>query len=59
MRPKKITPELKPKIAEALQTKSRKEVCAEFGLDYQMIAREFGNAWKRLPARPQEPQEAA
>lgn len=46
-RPKKITDELKPKIAEALQTKSRKQVCAEFGLDYQMLRREFGNAWKQ------------
>lgn len=46
MRPKKINDELKPQIAEALQSKSRKEVCADFGVTYEMLRREFGSKWK-------------
>jgi hypothetical protein len=46
MRPKKIQGELKEKVTQALQTKSRKEVCAEFGLTYEQIRNEFGSKWR-------------
>lgn len=47
MRPKKITAELKPLIAEDLKSMSRKEVMAKYGLNYQMLSREFGNKWRQ------------
>ena len=42
-------PEIRAKVEEALKTKTRNEVCKEFGLDYAMIRREFGNAWTHGP----------
>lgn len=47
MRPKKITPELKEQIAEALKTKSRTQVCEEFSVTFVMLRREFGKAWTK------------
>jgi len=47
-RKKKITPELKPQIAEALKTKSRTQVCKDYGVSYEMLRKEFGAKWKHI-----------
>lgn len=46
-RKKKITDDLKPQIAEALKTKSRTQVCQDFGVSFEMLRREFGKAWTK------------
>ena len=38
-------PEMRAKAEELLKTKTRGEVCRELGVDYNMLRREFGNAW--------------
>ena len=48
-------PELRAKVEEALKTKTRAEVCKEFGVDYFMLRKEFGNAWTHTPKAPTEP----
>lgn len=47
-RKKKITDELKPQIAEALRTKSRTQVCKDFGVSYEMLRKTFGAKWKHV-----------
>lgn len=44
-KPRKITPEMRDKIAESLKTKNRAEVCREFGVSYYQISAEFGKKW--------------
>ena len=38
-------PEIRAKAEELLKTHTRAEVCKELGVDYNMLRREFGNAW--------------
>jgi len=38
-------PEIRAKAEEMLKTHSRAEICRELGVDYNMLRREFGNAW--------------
>ena len=55
-RPKKINDANREQIRADLQTMTRFAVCTKYGLDYNMIRREFGNAWTHIPqSTNQEP----
>ena len=47
MRPKKINDENREIIRADLLTMTRKAVCTKYGLDYQMLQREFGFTHKK------------
>ena len=47
MKPKKINDENREAIRADLGTMTRKAICEKYGVDYQMLQREFGFTHKK------------